>query len=82
MNNIQSKVVAAMTACGMAAIGEGALYYALFKLGISPDDATMAVREMLDNGTLRRSGCALLLCGYVPQHADEGAYRTGSFCNS
>ena len=82
MNNIQSNVIAAMMSCGMKAISEGALYYALFKLGTSPDEATMVVREMLDNGTLRRSGCALLLCGYVPQHGDEGADRTRSLCDS
>lgn len=65
MNNIHERVVAALLACEMTAISEGDLYYSLFKVGISAHDATSAVKQMLEEGALKRSGCAFVVCGYV-----------------
>jgi hypothetical protein len=71
MTSTKEKIVAAMISCNMEVIGEGALYYSLFKTGVSADDATMAIQNLLANGLLYRSGCALILSA----HAKENTYR-------
>lgn len=78
MTNICDRIIAAMTTCGMKAIGEGDLYYSLFRVGISSEEATTAIRALLADGTLHRSGCAFILRSYVGAHGDESSNREGA----
>lgn len=82
MNNAKTNVIIAMNICGMSAISEGGMYHALFSQGLDSDEATLVVKELLDEGRIVRSGCAFLLRRYVRTHGEEGAAREQSVCNS
>lgn len=78
MESIKEKIVAAMNSCKMQAIGEGVLYYSLFKLGVSADDATKAIQDMLRFGVLYRSGCAFILSDTGFSYGQENPSRQGT----
>lgn len=82
MSNAKINVIIAMKVCGMKAISEGAMYHALFIQGLNAEDATTAVKELLDEGIIERSGCAFLLRRYVRDHGEESSSRERSVCNS
>lgn len=82
MNNAKVNVITAMRICGLEAISEGGMYHALFSQGLDSDDATMVVKELLEEGRIKRSGCAFLLQRYVPTHGEESSPRERSVCNS
>jgi len=82
MNNAKANVITAMKICGMDAITEGGMYHALFSQGLDSDDATMVVKELLEEGRLVRSGCAFLLRRYVQPHGEESSLGRRSVCNS
>ena len=82
MNNAKVNVITAMRICGLEAISEGSMYHALFSQGLDSDDATMVVKELLEEGKIQRSGCAFLLRRYVRDHGEESSPRERSVCNS
>jgi len=82
MNNAKANVITAMKICGMEAISEGGMYHALFSQGLAADEATMVVKELLDEGWISRSGCAFILKHYVRNHGEESSSRERSVCNS
>ena len=82
MNNAKVNVITAMRICGLEAISEGSMYHALFSQGLDSDDATMVVKELLQEGKIQRSGCAFLLRRYVRDHGEESSPRERSVCNS
>jgi hypothetical protein len=82
MQSIKEKIVTAMNSCKMQAIGEGVLYHSLFKLGVSADDATKAVQDMLKSGVLYRSGCAFILSNPGCCYGQENPPRQGTVCAS
>lgn len=82
MNNAKANVIIAMKMCGMEAISEGGMYHALFSQGLDADDATMVVKELLQEGRITRSGCAFILSRYVRPHGEESSSREQSVCNS
>jgi hypothetical protein len=82
MNNAKINVITAMKICGLDAISEGGMYHALFSQGLDSDDATMVVKELLEEGRIQRSGCAFLLRRYVQPHGEESSTRERSVCNS
>lgn len=81
-NDIKVNVITALKLCGMEAISEGGMYYALFSQGLDCDDATLAVSELLSEGHIKRSGCAFLLCRYVSDHGKEDPRGARAVCNS
>ena len=82
MNNAKANVIIAMKMCGMEAISEGGMYHALFSQGLNADDATHVVKELLESGLMRRSGCAFILNRYVRDHGQESATSERTVCNS
>jgi hypothetical protein len=82
MNNTKVNVITAMRICGMDAISEGGMYHALFSQGLDSDEATLVVKELLEEGMIQRSGCAFLLRRYVAKHGEESSARERSVCNS
>lgn len=82
MNNAKVNVIIAMKVCGMKAISEGGMYHALFIQGLNADDATMAVKELLEEGIIERSSCAFVLRRYVRDHGEESSPGERSVCNS
>lgn len=82
MNNAKVNVITAMRICGLEAISEGGMYHALFSQGLDSDEATMVVKELLEEGRIQRSGCAFLLRRYVRDHGEESSPRERSVCNS
>jgi hypothetical protein len=61
MESTKEKIITAMKLCDMNRIGEGALYHALFKIGVHYDDATMVIQKLLADSVLYRSGCTFTL---------------------
>lgn len=82
MNNVKQNIIIAMKICGMDAISEGGMYYALLSRGLTPDEATVVVKELLDEGKIIRSGCAFVLRRYDRTHGEEGSFGERSVCNS
>jgi|LakMenEpi13Sep09_1017268.scaffolds.fasta_scaffold00362_3 hypothetical protein len=82
MNNAKANVIIAMKMCGMEAISEGGMYHALFSQGLGTDEATMVVKELLEEGRVTRSGCAFILNRYVRPHGEENPARAWAVCNS
>jgi hypothetical protein len=82
MNNAKANVITAMKICGMEAISEGGMYHALFSQGLDAEEATMIVKELLEEGRISRSGCAFLLRRYVRDHGEESSSLERSVCNS
>lgn len=78
MESAKEKIITAMKLCDMNRIGEGALYHALFKIGVHYDDATMVIQELLDSGVLYRNGGIFILT----THGKEDSNRKRSFCVS
>jgi hypothetical protein len=76
--SVKKNIVTAMKVCGIEAISEGSMYKALFSRGLSCDDATQVVKELLEDGTLRRSGCGFLLTA----DGKKNTFRQGSVCDS
>lgn len=78
MSNAKMNVITAMKICGMDKISEGGMYYALFSQGLSADDATMVVKELLSEERIYRSGCAFIL----QLNGKKNIAREQSVCNS
>jgi hypothetical protein len=82
MNSTKEKILSAMNSCEMTAISEGVLYYSLFKNGVSADDATKAIQDMLKTGVFYRNGCALILADGMRHYDEKNPSREGALCTN
>lgn len=73
-----SNIVIAMKLCGMKAISEGGLYWALFNQKVDVDAATSAVKYALDNKIIERKGCAF----FIKTNGKESSIAERTICNS
>lgn len=78
MNSVKINIISAMNICKMEKISEGGMYHALFSQGLDADDATMVVKELLEEGRILRSGCAFIL----QPNGKKNTTREQSVCNS
>ena len=71
-------IITAMKMSGLTGLSEGRLYEILIKnFGLSGEDATSVVKDMLDTGKVKRNGCAILLTQYADNHDTEHLIRSG-----
>ena len=71
-------VITAMKISGVNMLPEGHLYALLFKHGMTPDEATAFMRDLLATERVARAGCVLVL----NKHGKENSNRAWAVCDS
>jgi hypothetical protein len=71
-------IIIAMRLSSTRVLPEGYLYDLLFKEGMSPEEATRFIRDLLKTGKIERIGCAFVL----NKHGEEGSFTERAVCNS
>lgn len=56
-----AKIITAMKIMGLNQMSEGAVYWALFKLNLNPDEATNIISNAEKSGKIIRKGCLIEL---------------------
>lgn len=73
-------IIIAMRVSATRVLPEGYLYELLFKEGMSPEQATGFIRDLLRTGKVERIGCAFVLTPY--NHGKESSSDQRAVCNS